>query len=199
MYMAPYQSTEGAVWMSSSPCTIGIMCFLYRGHFGWHCSFKVASGVCYHKENTHLSIIRNACYQWLLYIPHCLLELSNTAFSLHEAQHSPLHILTWSSSSHRTHTHLYCHLCHLPFKLSGAQLRLTWVYKLSLYKINVYMNNSPHHLRICSTLTPCWPLTTLLGKTIRSLGLRNYEALLTQAVIHVIFSHTNMYQPCPLL
>ena len=135
-------------------------------------SFRVVRGVCYLLTWLYMFVIRNAHYQWSLYISHYLLELSNTAFSLHEnTTFSSSHILTWSSSSHHTHAQQHCHLCHLPFKLSGAQLGLTWVYKLSLYKINVYLYNSPYHLRVCSTLTPCWPLTPLLCQAICFIGL----------------------------
>ena len=121
----------------------------------WFSSFRVAIGVCYHKENNHMTmfIIRNAYYQWLLYTPH-LLKLSNSFKPLWNHN-----ILLF------TYTYLILllppHTCPatLPsvsssFKLSGAQLHLTWVYKLSLYKITVYAYNSPHHLRICSTPPP---------------------------------------------
>ena len=70
-YMAPYQSTEGAVWMSGIPCTIGIMCVLYRGHFGWHCPFdvqtlhyKYITARKYKMQHWHLIHMTQVAYRW---------------------------------------------------------------------------------------------------------------------------------------
>ena len=59
----------------------------------------------------YMLIIRNVNYQWLLYTPHCLLELSNTAFSLHEITTiSSSHILT-NPPPPTTHMPSYTAIC----------------------------------------------------------------------------------------
>ena len=99
--------------MSGIPCTIGTMCVQYRGHFGWHCPFDVQTliiqGGKWSLLSSHLTmfIIRNVYYhQCSLYTPHCPLELSSTALSLHETQHFPLHIHTYLILLLPPHTYL---------------------------------------------------------------------------------------------
>ena len=89
MYMAPYQSKEGGI--------VNVQHSLHN----WYnvCSVPWTLWMAF------MFIIRNAHYQWLLYIPHYLLELSSTAFGLLEnTTFSSSQMLTWSSSSLHTHT-----------------------------------------------------------------------------------------------
>ena len=100
------------------------------------------------------------------------------------------------------------HTCAATLPSVPSSFHIQW-YLITSYMIlqtasmkSMYTYTTHHHLRICFILTLAIPLIKLLGEATYvyvSLGLRNYGALLTQADNHVIISHTNMYQPCPLL